>query len=259
MLDLHMKLNPSTIRNQVQIALTIEPILDKEGCTTRYIDLADKPLTDFLITAVNSGESIERHAKYIIDGGEEVFRYLISAMKSSNDYKGKKNINFGLLVFLFMAIKARCNSKTLTEAIDNMDQQLKQSSTVDVKNYMQGWELNIQTTTKFYKKKKTDANLTYFYEASNLYNLFSRGIKVFKDPKLTSYQFCFENIKNYPLLRKFISEINDEESIIRSIEKTYAVIHKLQPEISPGLLADLSATAIFLHISFKNPNNYIVK
>lgn len=254
-----MKLKPSHFRNLAQIAFTIEPLLDKEGCTTRYKDLEGKPLCDFLITAINSGSSIEKFARYSIKGGVNTFPFLIEAMTLSNHYKSKKHINFGLLVFMFMAIKARQNSASLTETIDDMHKQLKLSSNLDVRDYMEGWEYNLQTTTQLYKKETTNQSTSYFYEASNLYDLFSRGTKVFSNPKLTGYQFCHEHINNYPLLRLFVSEISDEVGIIHSLEKTYSKIHNTRPELSPGLLSDLVATAVFLHLSFKNPESYIVK
>lgn len=249
-------ITPEKIRQITQIAFTLEPILNKEGCTTRYVDLPEKPLKDFLIVAINIGDIIEEYASEILNGNSCIFSKLTKAMEASNNYKGAKNINFGLLVFAFMAIKARVKCTNSVEAIDVMKTQLEKSTNRDVKDYMEGWRINIQTTTKNYKTQKTEKNTRLFDKAASLKILFEAGLKVFGNPKLTGYQFCKENIDGYPLLKRFVKEIDEKLGIITSLENTYDFIHKKNPDLSVGMLADLSATAFFLHLSFKDPKKY---
>ncbi|MFA5776449.1 MAG: triphosphoribosyl-dephospho-CoA synthase [Patescibacteria group bacterium] len=253
-----MRISPKIIRQITQIALVLEPILDKDGCTTRYTDLPDKSLKDFLIAAVNVGEIIEQHAEEVINGDGGIFLKLTEAMEASNEYKESKNINFGLLVFIFIAIKARVMSSNVLETINIMKTQLETSTNKDVQDYMNGWKINIKTTTKNYKVQKTNENTKFFDEATSLKVLFERGLKVFSNPKLTGYQFCKENVDGYPLLKKFVTEINEKQGIITSLENTYDFIHRENPDLSVGMLADLCAAAFFLHLSFQNPKEYSI-
>ena len=88
-----MKISPRLIQRQVEIALILEPTLEKQGCTTRKIDLPGKPLSDFLIAAINVGWVMYLYAESVLSGGnKEIYSHLIQAMEVSNEYKSKKNI-----------------------------------------------------------------------------------------------------------------------------------------------------------------------
>jgi hypothetical protein len=176
----------------------------------------------------------------------------------SNDFKGKKYINHGLLVFLFIAVKSRQMSLDLDEAVKNMLWVIKESGPQDVRNYMESWDVNLQTSTQSYKAKETSNNREVFDSAASLFNLFAIGARVFKDPQTTLYQFCKEHVDGYPTVMRYCDGLKKSESVLISLQDSYATIRADHPEQSPGLLSDLAATALFLYLSFQDPKIFII-
>ncbi len=253
------KLTPEQIQKTVELAFVLEPILDKKDCTTRYVDLPGKPLTDFLVAAINVGEIFREYAQSILKGNTETYSHILEAMRCSNDLKSKKYINYGLLVFMFIAIRSRYLSDNLQDCIKNMKKVLLESSRVDVSNYLKSWNINLETSTQAYKSKTTQDNYGVFKKANNLYELFMTGSKVFNDPSTTTHQFCKEHIEGYPTIKEYIDDIDSHSSMLGSVEKTYNRIHQKSPQISEGLLSDLAATSIFVYLSYKDPKEYIIR
>ena len=251
---------PELIQRQVEIAFALEPIIDKDGCTTRHVDIPAKPLSHFLIAGINVGQNFRDYAESVLSGeNAEVFSHLLKAMEVSNEYKTEKNINFGLLVFMFVAVKSRLRSENLQVCLGGIPIIIQSTSVKDVNNYLEGFKINSQTSSGTRKKQIVSDGYEKFYEAKNLHDLFSLGLQVFQDPATSNHQFCKEFVEGFPTVRRFTGEIDDEKGILQSLADSYAFIHTQSPEISPGLLADLTATALFLYITYKSPKSYQIK
>src|SRR5438552_2348978 len=103
-----MKLTPKEVGLLLQRALCLEALADKQGCTTRYIDLEGRPLEGFIVAGINIGPSFELFAKDWLSGREtRLFHRFVAALKASNRHKSDKYINFGLLEILFPTVAAR--------------------------------------------------------------------------------------------------------------------------------------------------------
>lgn len=252
------ELSPGQLQRFVELSLVLEPVADKEGCTTRHVDIPGKPLGDFLIAAVNVGEIFREYASSLLEGNQEVYSHLLRALAVSNDFKRKKYINHGLLVFLFIAVKSRHMSSSLDEAVKNMFRVIKESGSQDVRNYMKSWEVNLETSTQSYKAKETNDNRETFDSATSLFELFVAGTRVFKDPHTTLYQFCKEHVSGYPTVMRYCNGLRKSESTFISVQDTYAAVRADYPERSPGLLSDLAAAALFLYLSFQDSKTFTI-
>lgn len=253
-----MNLTPQDIRKLAEIAFVLEPILDKKGCTTRYRDIEGLPLADFLIAAVNIGPVIENYATSVIKHGNlAIFSHFAEAILASNDYKSKKFISTGLLHFLFITIKVRFISRTLDEALDNYRSVTENSTKEDVKQLLDGFEVGWSTTKKdkqaVLEKRKKLAERT-----SNYYDFQKLAHETVTPEHSSAFHITHQVINGFPIIKEFVQNIDENKGLIKSIEQTYNEIYKRDPSIKVGILADFSASVIFLYLSFQNPKTYIV-
>lgn len=252
-----MQLTPQRIRQLTQLAFTLEPLLDKEGCTTRFADLEGKPLADFIVSGVNVGTVIEDFAQQAIAGDARMFSHYKAAILASNDYKTKKLINTGLLHFLFITICVRLQSNTLKEAVNNYIPVMQATTQEDAKDFVAGMELSWSSSTK--KSEWIHARHEALPHVSSYYELQSKIYQNSPDQTTSSYQVTKLAYDGFPIIGRFITEVDEEKGLLKSIETTYNAIHKENPTIKIGVLADVSASALFLYLSFQDPETYIIR
>lgn len=250
-----MQITPQQVRQLAELALVLEPILDKQGCTNRYEDLENKPLVDFLVAAVNTGPGIEEYARSVLeDNNQQIFSHFAKTIEISNDYKTKKYINTGLLHFLFITIRVRLESQSLEEALNNFIPVMECKSKPDVHNLIRGFEVGWSTSNK-----KRGWQQEVFRSARSADSYYARQIMINKhlEDKLDSaYQTTKEAIDGFPTIRKFVEEVDENKGLIKSLEDTYSQLRASKPEIKVGVLADLAASALFLYLSFQDPTKY---
>jgi triphosphoribosyl-dephospho-CoA synthetase len=253
-----MKLTPQDIRKLAEIAFVLEPILDKKGCTTRYQDIDGLPLSDFLIAAVNIGPIIEEYAASLIeDDNTMIFSHFAKAILASNDYKSKKFITTGLLHFLFITIKVRLASSTIDEALGNYQNITRNSTKEDVQQLLNGFEIGWSTTKKdkqdvLEKRREIAENTHSYYE-------FQKTAHETVTPEYPSaFHITHQIIHDFPIIKEFVQNIDEKKGLIVSIENTYNNIHERDPSVKVGILADFSASALFLYLSFQDPKNYTI-
>ena len=86
-------LDSEIVKDLVSIAFCLEAISDKEGCTTRYVDLEGKPLSSFLVSGIVSGKYFYKLANDIKRNKKaEIFKYFESDLKDSLQYLNKDNL-----------------------------------------------------------------------------------------------------------------------------------------------------------------------
>ena len=255
-----MKLTPIRVRQLVELAFVLEPLLNKNDCTTRYKDLPNKPLTDFVIAGVNVGSAIEEYADSVINGdNKQIFSHYPEAMAISNEYKGNKYINQGLLEFMFVFIRTRLlYSESVEGVLNNVVKSLKETDKKDVLDNLKGFRVAIKTSTNEYKKSHAKDNYDYFKKANNIYELFEMVLEKFPDKTRSGHQTAQQYLKGFPIVARYVNEISEKKGLIRSIENSFNTMHKENLKIKIGILADLAAVAIFLHLSFQKPS-YVVK
>lgn len=254
-----MKLNPSRVRQIVEIVFVLEPLLDKADCTTRYKDLPGKPLNDFVIAGINVGSVFEEYAESVTEGSnEQMFSHYPKAMLVSNEYKSVKFINQGLSEFMFVFVRTRLSYSSMNKVLKNVEKSIKNTNKQDVLDNLKGFRVAIKTSTDDYKKKQAKDNYEYFKKANNIYDLFERVLERFPDDTKSGHQTAQQYLSGFPIVKRYIDEISEKKGLIKSIEGSFNKMHKENPKIKIGILADLAAVAMFLHLSFQKPS-YIIK
>lgn len=252
-----LELSPSRIRQIAELALTLEPILDKQDCTTRYKDLQGKPLTDFLIAAVNVGAVIEDFARSATQGRVSVFSHFAQALQASNNFKSKKYINTGLLHFLFITIAVRLKSETLREALDNYIPVMQATTNDDVRDFIGG--IAVGWSSSPLKREWINERRTLLPQVSSYYELQQTISSRTKDHATSSYQVTKQAVDGFPIIREYVESIDEQKGLIASLEEAYASIHQRYPQLKVGILADFSASALFLYLSYQNPDTYQIR
>ncbi len=93
-------------------------------------------------------------------------------------------------------------------------------------------------------------------ECSENYYAYQKNINDITNRDESSHQTTQQALDGFPLLRVFIKKIDENVGVIKSLEKTYAQLRKQYPDLKVGILADQCASALFLHLSFKDPEEY---
>lgn len=252
-----MNIDAKKIRQLTELAFALEPLLDKEGCTTRYTDLAGKPLADFIVAAINIGPAVEDFAEQALAGNMRMFSHFQQAILSSNDYKAKKYISTGLLHFLFITICVRLESQSLDEAISNYIPVMQKTTNQDVRDFVAGMSTSWNDNPK--KSRWVQARKEILADAASYYELQSTLYKNSTDTTSSSYQVTKQAYEGFPIIGRFINEIDEKIGLVKSIETTYGKIHRENLDLKIGVLADLSASALFLYLSYQNPDAYIIR
>ena len=250
--------SPHEIGRLVELAFVLEPLLEKEGCSTRYKDLPGKPIYNFIIAGVNTSSVFEDFAREVIsDNKTSVFSHFQQALKASNCYKAHKYINVGLLEFMFISVKARILSETIEECLENLRLVIEESTTTSILELHGAYHTALSTSAKDNKKHLWQNTHSQFLGEESLYNFFKQLIAEFPDASTSHYQVAHEYLNGFPIIRDFVLEIDDELGIMKSLEATYVRLHSEQPEIKVGILADFCAAAMFIYLSFQDQDYQI--
>jgi len=254
-----MDLSPQRVRQIIEIAYVLEPLLDKDDCTTRFNDLPGKPLTDFIVAGINVGRVFEGYAeKVITKKSRQMFSHYPMAVEVSNEFKRKKFMTVGLLEFMFVFLRTRLLYSEKERFFENITVSLKETDNQDVLDCLGAFRIAVKTSSSEVKKKNVKRNYDYFSKAESVHELYSRCLERFPDEKSTGHQVAYQYLNGFPIAKRYVSEINEEAGLIKSIEGSYNRLHKEFPHHKIGILADLAAVAIFLHLSYKSPD-YVIR
>lgn len=240
-------LSSKDVQNLVTKAFVLEAITDKPGCTTRYEDLAGKPLQDFIIAGINaSGSFADFTTAFTTDSATPIFSYNLEALKSSNWHKSPKNINFGLLEIMFPTVAARLVDDNPDTVINTILDLIKKTTDKDVDEIMKTRKLAWSTSTKSLKfafpflKYESMASVWEFYEA----------VKQDFEPETSHHQWCADFEAGLPTLRRFFEAYSAKGEVLQSTQAVFLAERAENPHVSVGIVADMCAAAIFLWLSF---------
>lgn len=255
-----MGLTPQKVRQLVEVSFVLEPLLDKKDCTTRYVDIPGKPLCDFVVSGINTGAVIEEYAhSVLVEGRNQMFSHFPKAVRASNAYRNKKFVNVGLLEFMFVTLKTRFGSPSLEGALNSYIPTLKNTTKEDVLNNLKGFRVAIKTSKNREKIDAAKTNYEYFKTANNIYELYTLVLERFPDPNSSGYQVAMQYLSGFTIVCKYVSELDESVGLIKSVENTYNKLHREQPDMKVGILADLVASVIFLYLSYQDPNMYVIQ
>ena len=248
-----MKTNTIEVQRQVTLAMVLEPLPEKEGCTTRMKDLSkETSLYNFQTTAVNTGSYFHELAKRAEAAGgqpelfEDLFYQALSnSLRSINSVKF---ITYGLLELMFPFVVARLVTKgdgvSVCKAIPQI---LKSSSQKDAEYLDKTRSLAWSTSKKAYKK-----NFTEMVGGKNLYEHYSRNLVLAKEIDFKTSAIWIEQLlAGMPLLQKMYLEakkaVQSKEPNLNYISRIYKMAETEFP--SQGARADYTGIVLYLLIA----------
>lgn len=251
-------LTAQEIRTLVEICFCLEPLLNKKDCTTRYDDLDGKPLYDFIISGISPGVVFEKYWTSLESENKQIFSHFKRALKKSIFYRHKKVINVGLIEFMFVVLRARHENNSIDKALNSLANLIKRDNPQDVLDYVDAFNFARTFSNNEYKKELQETIEKDSKNIKNIYDLMLYTKSKCSDSSKSAYQVSNEYLKTFPILNRYISEIEEEKGILQSIENSYNQMHKEDPNIKIGILADFAASAMFLYLSYKDKDNYII-
>ncbi len=244
-----MELRPREVQNLVCKAFCLEAIADKSGCTGRYVDIEGKPLEDFIIAAINVSDVFAGFAADWQAGSRSIFSRQVEALLSSNWHKSNKFINLGLLEIMFPVVAARLTCAKPDKVIDTVLNIMKKGDNKDVANMIAArevaWSSSLKKTQKLLEVTKETKNAP---SPIDYYKL----VRGNKEPPTSRYQWSQHYLDGLPLLQKqfeYLQSHTDGGLMLR-IKNGFDPLRAANPDIKIGILADMCAAAIFLHLSF---------
>ncbi len=246
------KLTPDEIQDLVTIAFTLEPLAEKAGCTTRTIDQPGKPLTDFLIAGINSSRYFRYLAEDVaVDPNMPIFAHYVEALRESNRYKSAKSVNFGLLEIMFPVVYARLICEKQNQIVDTIFSIMKRPSKQDVMHMINGRKTSWKTAKNPVKKNYTGEE---DQDATSPWDLYENMHRRYADrPEYSGYQWSQEYFDGLPTIRKTVTALQERPgAILDVLAKVYDEVRQEFPHQKVGMIADMCAAGLFLHLSFQN-------
>ena len=240
-------LPPSEIRQLVAKAFVIEAVTDKPGCTTRYEDLADKPLQDFIMAGINSSEAFGLFTKaFIDDANTPIYSYNVIALKSANKHKSAKYINFGLLEIMFPVVAARLTTNKPEDIINKVIELTKKTTSHDVRYLLETRNLAWSTSQTPHKIAFDPNNY------KNLDSIWDFYMAMFKDfpSESSNFQWAKQYKEGLPILKSFFDAYLKSNEILQTTKSVFIKQKEANPKAAVGIIADMCAAAIFLWLSF---------
>lgn len=244
-----MKLTPEDIQVLVTKAFCLEAIADKKDCTTRYVDLENRPLESFVIAGINVGPVFETFAADRLAGGTAVFDRFSEALDTSNKHKSAKYVNFGLLEIMFPAVAARLQCHDPSKVVATMLEVMRRGSRDDVRAMVaarkKAWETSGKRAHKLSQIKEPGkaASPMGFYDTMT-----KTGI-----PNSSAVQWATHYMNGLPWVAAQLDymQAHTDEPLLDRIKNAFDPLREEYPGIKIGILADMSAAALFLHLSFQ--------
>lgn len=247
-----MQLTAEAIGLLVQRALVLEPLADKPGCTTRYEDLPGRPLESFVLAGVNVGPVFARFAGERLSGQEQrIFYHFRQALEEGRVHTDGKYVNFGLLEILFPAVAARLACDDPNRVVAKIIELMQQAPQSDVRELVAARELAWSTSDKREVKLK---DLTPVVRAApNPYAFY--GVLLAAEPHGSAAEWATNYREGLPLLAQQFSSLRSQTkgTLLDKVKIAYDEVHRLYPDVRVGILADMNAAAIFLHLSYTEP------
>jgi len=241
-------MNPDKVQDLVTIAFTLEAISDKKGCTTRYVDLPERSLSDFLIAGINASKYFRKLAQDIEKGkNPEIFGYFLKAIETANHLKSPKTVNFGLLEIMFPTVYARLISENKNKVIDKIIELMKRGTNKDVGFLIEVRKEAWKSSANPLKKNFTGEKFIHLNSPYEMYLKFLTGYP----ESHANHQWAKEYQRGLPILREFFESFRNVEKLLEEIKIAFNTIKEKNPQIKTGIIADMCAAAIFLFLSFQ--------
>lgn len=240
------ELSPDRVQELVTNAFCFEVISNKEGCTNRCVDLPGKPLDHFIASAIVSGKYFRFLAEDIInEKNPGVFDYFLNAVIDSRNASSGNLVNFGLVQIMFPVIYSRILCNDSEKVIDKITKLVKRINKKDVegltKGTLEAWKNSSKEYRKNFQPPKVLSIFDFYFD-----NLNNTNIK--RD--IGAIDWTQEFVEGFPILKYFYDYFkNSEGNLTDRIAESFNEIREKRP-IKVGVISDMCAAAIFLHLSY---------
>ncbi|MBI4128981.1 MAG: HD domain-containing protein [Parcubacteria group bacterium] len=244
---------PRETGRQIMLAVALEPLSDKSGCTTRHRNISGFQKLEYFITgAVNIGEAFEGLCAEIKRYGGQpplIYHYALRAQKESKRNRRGGRVNQGIIELLTPIVVAQylhdpsyllSVEEVLTRAADV----LKDTTVDDVKclREMKRFALDL---SGYYDRTVPD-----YPEASNVMEYYAHDAEV--SVSATSCAHNREFVDAFPTIldayRTFVaSRIPEFSNKVADAYEQAARLHV--PDVASGFLADCVALMLYLRLS----------
>ncbi|MBT4824569.1 cyclic nucleotide-binding domain-containing protein [Candidatus Woesearchaeota archaeon] len=258
-----------------QKACALEPLFNKEGCTTRYWDLSQfQKLDQFVVAGVNMGPAIfellsrvenyqKKHGK-TCEEGQDIKQpgllydacYNMQVLSKLNRRGGRLNqgiIEFGFPLIATMAICDPYCEKPVDFLFDKATELLQNTTEEDVSSL-----INMKQFAYILSRVERNVGM---HPVTNVFDYYAAELKDAEDSKnLNSIVHNRQFVQGFPDIRKVYDVIqNTSGDLNQRVVAAYNQVFE-QPhyqEMGKGLAADFIAVGLFLAFSY-NKNEEIV-
>lgn len=250
-----INVNPFEVARQVTLALVLEPLSDKEGCTTRSQDLNENiRLQHLQASAINSSKFFYQLAERVKEqGGQPKVHWdlALAALKDSsrNIANSKKIINQGLIAVLIeLALSGLITEGDGIKICKAVPHILKSSSEKDVHFRTEYLKLSWTTSTRKHKKEFPH----HLIDAKNLFDYWSQFKEVSENTgHISGAIWANEFMQGFPIMQDMynIAYENIGQGLLKSLEISFDIgIKNLKSKGhgSAGFVADYVAGVAFL-------------
>ena len=253
--DLEERISPRDVRRYVQLASVLEPISEKDGCTTRTRDLCKyQKLEYFLSAGINIGDAFEDLATRIYTTGFPCQAYDLCYRAQADSKKNRcgGRVNQGIIEFLFPIVISQISSRSSNdkEIISAVPTILKSTTPQDT-IWLQRMQNLAFEMSGYYNRKfpiKPNANILTYYQ------------KRLEDSVKPSDKYHNEEItNNYPTLRFMLEKLSKSEnpSLSTAMQSIYNKVRQDKPDMPTGIIADLIACVIYLQLSCERTSKIV--
>jgi putative nucleotidyltransferase with HDIG domain len=245
------KRNPREVRRYIELALSLEPVSEKHGCTTRSRDKNPHSRFEyFLAGAINIGEAFEDLASRVIAAqGHQPLVYDL-AYRAQLDCKRNREggrVNQGMIEMLTPIVTAQLlydvdRKLTTDDILGKASAVLTQSTRRDVDELVRLKRLaNEQSQHDRVVPDNAEATSVLGYYQTELTNSTS----------VTSIKHNEEFVNGFPTIKKIYESLRSTTGRIseRMREAYLAVQGNEHKGVSGGLTADCCGAALYLYLS----------
>ena len=237
------ELTPRDVRRHVQLASVLEPVSEKEGCTTRSKDLSEQQKLEYFLTAgVNIGDAFEDLAQRISTRGFPCETYDLCYRAQADSKKNRRGgrINQGIIEFLFPIVISQVANKVTdpNEIIDFIPSTLAQTASEDTVWLQRMQNLAFEMSGRYDR-------MFAIAEHKNIQTYYCMRLNNSTKPSDTYHNY--EIVANYPTLQCMIDIAkNNNAPLSESMKFLYNTVREKEPEMPKGMIADLITCTIYL-------------
>jgi len=237
-------ITPRDVRRYVQLASVLEPIAEKNGCTTRSKDLCEFQKLEYFLTAgVNIGDAFEDLASRLPGFPCLTYDLCYRAQADSKKNRRGRRTNQGIIEFLFPLVISQV-SNNLTDPdqiIGQVPYVLEKTSSKDAFWLQKMQNLAFEMSGYYHR-------IFSICEETNILSYYQKRLN-----NSVSHSDKFHNqeiVANYPTLEYMLRILTNYEvaPLSKSMQYVYDKVREEQPEMPTGIIADLTACLIFLKL-----------